>query len=562
MVKNMEVGEQITCQCEKMVEKAWAMKERLVSSEFSAVQELEQILQASLEKMEDLLTELLQEEELFSYIKEKTFVNAKDSFERLCSYHDSHSAQKLAKLEFEFIPFLRVLHLTLHYCCFVKGDEKKEAQFELEDYKTFLTNHYIAESEEKKQYKYDITILVLAYNQLEYTKKCVQSILDTVDPNLNYELILMNHGSSDGTKEYFQSIGCTKQLDFKENDLKFSFLMHHLVVEGRFYCGVTNDVILGENAVENMRICISSQESFKYIVPTTTSMPNHQEPLLPEDCTECSDILAWGAKNNQSDPYRWEQRAMLYNPVSFCRSADLFGADPLFLPPFRLRFTGFEGGDVTISALIRRSGNKCILAKDAFCYHEGHITRKHEAYANDESVRQKKVDAFEKAIALKYQVTGRCYSNTLMKEIDVTGSGHKEVLGINCGLGSNPLKVKERYKEHGHNLDCFVTNLQDSEEFLLDLPSLSDRVVIATQWQDLKEVLSEKKYHCILWEDPLNLPYEEGELYQALREALEPEGVLLLAQPSDQAKAYFSPHHTVEYINYSRGVECLVYQKQ
>ena len=51
----------------------------------------------------------------------------------------------------------------------------------------------------------EVTILVIAYNRLEKTKRCVTSILEHTD-GVNYELLLIDNGSEDGTLEYFQSV--------------------------------------------------------------------------------------------------------------------------------------------------------------------------------------------------------------------------------------------------------------------------------------------------------------------------------------------------------------------
>lgn len=50
-----------------------------------------------------------------------------------------------------------------------------------------------------------ISVIVLCYNQLEYTKQCVRSVLEqTAYPN--YELIIVDNNSKDGTAEYLEQI--------------------------------------------------------------------------------------------------------------------------------------------------------------------------------------------------------------------------------------------------------------------------------------------------------------------------------------------------------------------
>lgn len=48
-----------------------------------------------------------------------------------------------------------------------------------------------------------ISIVVVTFNRLEYTKQCIQSILDNTD--VDFELILADNGSTDGTPEWLHA---------------------------------------------------------------------------------------------------------------------------------------------------------------------------------------------------------------------------------------------------------------------------------------------------------------------------------------------------------------------
>lgn len=59
-----------------------------------------------------------------------------------------------------------------------------------------------------------ISIVILAHNELASTKRCINSVIRyTAEP---YKLILVNNGSTDGTKEYFESLEATV-INFAEN---------------------------------------------------------------------------------------------------------------------------------------------------------------------------------------------------------------------------------------------------------------------------------------------------------------------------------------------------------
>lgn len=85
---------------------------------------------------------------------------------------------------------------------------------------------------------------------------CVESILAKIPEGLNYELILVNHGSDDGTKEYFESIHPNKQFDIAVNGGGVGAISK--IVEGEFTFLVSNDVIVTPYAIENLLTCIRS----------------------------------------------------------------------------------------------------------------------------------------------------------------------------------------------------------------------------------------------------------------------------------------------------------------
>lgn len=542
------------------------LQEQLVNlqlEDFTPVSHKLEALNTVLQELESSLGRLAVNDKIVMNISQKLFENVKYSFFNVVHLTKEKSNRCAMKLEFELIPLTQILYIAVYYCCSIRGNEAKERYFQEVEYPDLIKNTYVVASEKNHSYKYDLTIAMPAFNKLEYTKKCVESILDVVDPSLNYELILCNHGSSDGTKEYFESIGCTKQIDLKENDLTFSILMNHLICEGKYYCNISNDIILCKNSIQNMLTCITSDDSIKYVVPITTNMLNNQEPKLPSDCMTIEEIVAWGDSNNVSDPFQWEHRVQLYNPVTAVHSNDFLGEKAVFRTPLSLRLSGADGNDCVMSVLTRRAGGKCILAKDAFCYHHGSVTRRDDSNLKNPAYWKQKVSAIEKVTHVSHEATGRCYSNTLMAQIDFSDkTGHKEILGLNCGLGSNPLKCKELHKELNHNLDCCVTNIQDTVEFALDLPSLCDEVRFIEDFSALTEAVSRKKYDCIIWEDPFLIAIEEATFFQTLKDSLREGGTLLIGQPTEKAKLFFQDHTIVEYINHKTGIACLVYHKK
>ena len=119
-------------------------------------------------------------------------------------------------VDLEILPLLHEIRKMLVFAYEIDiFDEKKEEYYEKRE---FLFGSY-DKTLINKEYKYKVSIVLTAYNKLEYTKKAVESIYKYTDfEKLNVELITVNNGSTDGTEEYFNSLPNEKKINFKHNE--------------------------------------------------------------------------------------------------------------------------------------------------------------------------------------------------------------------------------------------------------------------------------------------------------------------------------------------------------
>ena len=109
-------------------------------------------------------------------------------------------------------------------------------------------------------------------------------------------------------------------------------------------------------------------------------------------------------------------------------------------------------------------------------------------------------------------------------------------MGINCGLGSNSLKVKESIKENAHNLDSYLLNITDVMEYELDQRVISDDSKIINNIRDIEEIVSTNKFHYIIFEDKFRIKFSENQLLKILLKSLTEDGVLAIRNPSNYIK--------------------------
>lgn len=458
-----------------------------------------------------------------------------DRIERLYSVDQTRCLQKI---EFELFPILQGIYAYFYYFQYLTEHPEKMNQYNQRERKLLGGNTYTDRAIESGRYRYEVSIVVLAFNKLEYTKLCIKSILANIPKGLNYELILVNHGSNDGTKEYFESIHPHKQQDIAINGGGADSTWR--IVEGEFTLFISNDIIVTPHAVENMLACIRSDPQIAWVVPSTPNVSNFQTISARYDTQ--GELLQFVEQNNSLDPFRWEQRVRLCNPIDLRRNSVFYATSGLCVHNFfhtihQDYVTSFP--DDRISLLLRRNGYKMMLAKDSYCHHFGSVTLKDEIQQhNEQKYYLEGRQEFYKAFGVDPWGTGFCYDPIFCNRVVDDEHNHVEVLGINCGLGSNSLKIKEQIKEYCHNTDCKLTNLTDDVRYLKDLQGISDKVAVTTAIKGFKIAISQYVFQYIVWETPFLEKYKFSTLFDICIEHLDKNGKMLI-KLTRQSQKYF-----------------------
>mgnify|MGYP000897394367 CR=1 FL=1 len=225
--------------------------------------------------------------------------------------------------------------------------------------------------EPRTHYPYDVSIVLCAYNKLEYTKKAVESIFAHTDfSSGRIELITINNGSEDGTREYFERLPHRKKLNPRHNILGINSWQH--IAEGKYIVGFSNDVVATPHWLEHLRTAMESDERIAMAVPTCNeeSISNLQGIPVPYANTfeRMREMQEFAAAHNHLDPALWEERSVLMPFLAITRS-DVYKLgliDPIY--------TRGEFVDDDLSTLLRRTGWRQLLLKDTFVHHFGGVT--------------------------------------------------------------------------------------------------------------------------------------------------------------------------------------------
>lgn len=92
-----------------------------------------------------------------------------------------------------------------------------------------------------------ISIIIPLYNCIDLTKKCLESLEKTIG-GWSYEVILVDDGSTDGTREYLQTLGSRYTVILNQDNKGYSHNnnLGARIARGRYLGLLNNDLILTE----------------------------------------------------------------------------------------------------------------------------------------------------------------------------------------------------------------------------------------------------------------------------------------------------------------------------
>ena len=142
------------------------------------------------------------------------------------------------------------------------------------------------------------------------------------------------------------------------------------------------------------------------------------------------------------------------------------------------------------------------MAKDAYCHHFGSLTLKDEM-GNQQKQQQLYLEG-RKLFFQQYGIdpwgTGFCYEPQLFRKWRFPIIDNAAILGINCGIGSNSLKVKEILKERGGRSAVLYNGTQEAN-YLQDLKGVSDYAFVFSRLKDVIAETGRSFFHYIIVED-------------------------------------------------------------
>ena len=278
-------------------------------------------------------------------------------------------------------------------------------------------------------------IVILTYNNLEYSKSCLDSIRMHTEKE-SYEIIVVDNNSTDGTRDWLSVQPDIKLLlnDKNEGFPRGCNMGIALASPGSDILLLNNDTIVTPGWLANLQKCLYSDEK----TGAAGAVCNHNENLqgvdFYYDSLEKMEELAQA--NNISDSSRWEEKIFL---IGFCilikrEVLDKIGQlDETYSPGY------VEDNDFSLRII--SAGYRLMLCHDCFIHHylgtgfRKDLTRFYPVLYKNRVVFQNRwgfeTTAFDDVEFASLRIF---HEQDQKREINV--------LELNCGIGVTLLAIK------------------------------------------------------------------------------------------------------------------------
>ena len=222
-----------------------------------------------------------------------------------------------------------------------------------------------------------ISLIVLSKNQLDYTRLCVESIFKHT--TIPFELILVDNGSTDGTRAYFNKLAAAHShvklilnVDNKGygggNNQGISYSTGDLVVI------MNNDIIVTKDWIQGLVQALKSNSHCGIVGPVSNYVAAPQLVQDPLYTVDQLDTYAVGHKEAYANQTMTVDRVIGYCMMVRREVIEAIGGFDLLY-----EVGNFEDDDFCIRAWL--AGYECAVARDVFIHHFGSTT-----FMNDKSL--------------------------------------------------------------------------------------------------------------------------------------------------------------------------------
>jgi O-antigen biosynthesis protein len=333
------------------------------------------------------------------------------------------------------------------------------------------------------------SIIILTYNQLSFTKQCLDSIYRNTNEE-DIEIIIVDNGSSDGTIDYLKKSPGLKTV-FNETNAGFAKGCNQGldIATGQAILFLNNDTIVTKNWLESMITLLYSDEKIGMVGPVSNYVNGPQQ--IPVDYSDIEAIQDFSSKYCESQ--RGKSKLVL-RLVGFCLLVRRELLDKIGGFDERFEYGSFEDDDLCLRAV--KSGYQLQIVMDSFVHHHGHATFTGNEDLNIQYLysanRQKYID--------KWNINLTYFTHPRSEIVNLVPLESKKILDIGCGAGATGLELLNRQtcELYGIELNSFAASIARTYYERIDttdvetvdfpyVPGYFDAIIVADVLEHLKD---------------------------------------------------------------------------
>lgn len=366
------------------------------------------------------------------------------------------------------------------------------------------------------------TIGIVAYNRLDITKLCVESVLKYTN-DVNYKLILVYNENElgNGILDYFKSVNYKNKviIHLTENlGAPIAYQQISKYIEGKYFVHLPNDVIVTHKWLSNLIKCAESDETIGMVNPVSSNVSNRQQVNL--NFNNYDEMQAAASEYNISDPSKWQQRLRLITLGTLFTRECLSTVGDVFDLGFVHDF-----GDDDVSFRVRRAGYKIILACDTWVHHAHEcVARSAEILENGRNIFKQKyygIDAWDDV----NNFVGHIINENISMPDDVE---NVNILGIDVKCGTPILDIKNAIREYGINNPELSAFSKDSK-YYMDLKTICNGNVVCDRTDYLYSSFKNNYFDYIIIGQNINEYFQPEKVIRDVYALLKQNGQLFIS---------------------------------
>ena len=289
------------------------------------------------------------------------------------------------------------------------------------------------------------SIIILSYNQVHYTKLCLESIRRYTD--CPYEIIVVDNASDEETVTYLEE---QKDIRLIKNKSNMGFAggcnQGMKAASGNYFMLLNNDTIVTRGWLTNMVKLLVSDESIGMVGPLTNSTVGKQMISVPygEDMEAMHCFAEEIATAADSIPWR------TLRLVAFCVLIRRSLVEEIGFLDEAFQIGNYEDDDFNIRALL--TGKKLYICRNSFIHHFMNISFKKNNLPREQIMHRNKLILEKKWDYMDWNHHA-VFNNWMLQRIREHQG--KNILHIGCGLGALAVELKDWDSE------CNIIGVED-----------------------------------------------------------------------------------------------------